>query len=115
MAAQPKQKISKVRSKTRRAHRAKKLPRLSACPQCKHFKPSHIACPECGYYGGKKILTTGTDKKIAKQLQTTKKKTTESKKKESTPEKKKAAETIKTSTKKTTKKSETKATKPKKK
>jgi len=32
-----------------------------------------IVCPECGYYGKKKILTTKTDKRIAKQLHDTKK------------------------------------------
>ena len=75
MAAQPKKKISRVRGRTRRAHDAIKLPRLMLCPNCKHPKPSHIACPECGFYGNKKILTTGADKRIAKQLKQTKKET----------------------------------------
>lgn len=73
MAAQPKKKISRVRSKTRRAHNARKLVKLSVCQQCRHPKPGHIACPECGYYAGKKILNTKTDQRIAKQLSQTKK------------------------------------------
>lgn len=82
MAAQPKKKISKVRSKTRRAHQAIKLSALTTCPNCKHPKPSHIACPECGFYGAKKILTTKTDKRIAKQLKQDSKKAPEAKKEE---------------------------------
>ena len=73
MAAQPKKKISHVRGKTRRAHSGIKLSNLPLCPSCRHPKPGHIACPECGYYGKKKILNTKTDKRIAKQLRETKK------------------------------------------
>ena len=87
MAALPKKKISKVRSKTRRAHQSIKLPVLTTCPNCKHLKPPHIACPECGFYGAKKILTTKADKRIAKQLKQEKPKTDKSDKKE-TPAKK---------------------------
>jgi len=73
MAAQPKKKISHVRGKTRRAHSAVKLINLPKCPNCRHPKPGHIVCPECGFYGKKKILNTKTDKRIAKQLHDTKK------------------------------------------
>jgi len=73
MAAQPKQKISRVRSRTRRAHNARKLVKLPLCQQCHHPKPGHIVCPECGYYAGKKVLNTKTDQRIAKQLNRTKK------------------------------------------
>jgi len=73
MAAQPKKKISHVRGATRRAHNAVKLSHFPACPNCRHPKPGHIACPECGFYGGKKILNTKTDKRIAQQLSKTKK------------------------------------------
>jgi len=73
MAALPKKKISRVRGRTRRAHAAIKLGKLPLCPSCRHPKPGHIACPECGFYGKKKILNTKTDKRIAKQLHETKK------------------------------------------
>lgn len=73
MAAQPKKKISRVRSRTRRAHSAVKFVKLPLCPSCRHPKPGHIACPECGFYAGKKILHTKTDQRIAKQLSKTKK------------------------------------------
>jgi large subunit ribosomal protein L32 len=68
MAAEPKKKISKVRSKTRRAHWHPTMPTLNTCPKCKTKKPTHMACPECGYYGDKKVLNTKADKKIAQAL-----------------------------------------------
>jgi len=73
MAALPKKRISRVRGRTRRAHIAIKLTKLSLCANCRHPKPGHIVCPECGFYGKKKILTTKTDQRIAKQLIKTKK------------------------------------------
>ena len=68
MAALPKKKISRVRGRTRRAHINICLPKLVKCSNCNHPKPPHIACPECGFYGKKKIITTKTDKRIAKKL-----------------------------------------------
>jgi len=68
MAAQPKKKTSKVRSKTRRAHQRATLPKLVLCPKCKTPKLPHTVCPECGYYGRAKIVITKLDKKIAKTL-----------------------------------------------
>ncbi len=72
MAAQPKKKISRVRGRTRRAHSSIKLPTLGKCSNCNHAKPPHIACPECGFYGKKKIIITKADKRIAKKLKTDK-------------------------------------------
>jgi large subunit ribosomal protein L32 len=68
MAALPKKKISRVRSRTRRAHSAVKLLGLVLCTNCQQPKPAHIACPQCGFYGQRKILTTKTDKRIATRL-----------------------------------------------
>ena len=70
MAAEPKKKISRVRGRTRRAHISVPLPKLSKCSNCGHLKPPHIACPECGFYGSKKIITTKTDKRITQKLKT---------------------------------------------
>lgn len=90
MAAQPKKKISRVRGRTRRAHSAIILKKLPLCPNCHHPKPGHIACPECGFYGTKKIMTTKTDRRIAQQLSKTKKEqATEAKKARSAPVKSK--------------------------
>jgi len=65
MAAEPKQKRSKVRTRTRRSHHAKTLPNLSACPQCKALRVPHRVCPECGFYRGRKILELRSDKRLA--------------------------------------------------
>ena len=65
MAAEPKQKRSKVRTRTRRSHHAKALPNLSACPQCKAPRVPHRVCPECGFYKGRKILELRSDKRLA--------------------------------------------------
>jgi len=65
MAAQPKQKRSKVRTRTRRSHESKSLPNLSPCPQCKAPRLPHRVCPECGFYKGKKILELRSDKRLA--------------------------------------------------
>ncbi len=73
MAAQPKKKISRVRGRTRRAHNKIVLPKLSNCPKCRALIPPHIACPECGFYGSKKILITKTDKHIDQKLKEEKK------------------------------------------
>jgi len=72
MAAQPKQKISRVRGRTRRAHSAVKMISLSACKHCGHLKPPHLVCEECGFYGGQKIMITKTDKRISKKLRSDK-------------------------------------------
>lgn len=85
MAAQPKKKISRVRGRTRRAHISISLPKLGKCSNCNHPKPPHIACPECGFYGKKKIIITKTDKRIAKKLKADK--PVESIKTETLPEK----------------------------
>lgn len=68
MAAQPKKKISRVRGRTRRAHQARKLPQVSACANCQAPKPAHIVCPECGFYAGRKTITTAADKRIQAKL-----------------------------------------------
>lgn len=45
-----------------------KLLGLVLCTNCQQPKPAHIACPHCGFYGNKKILTTKTDKRISARL-----------------------------------------------
>jgi len=79
MSAEPKKKITRVRGRTRRAHSRINMTKLSKCPNCGHLKPPHIACPECGFYGNKKILITKTDKRIAQKLKEEKKTTSKPK------------------------------------
>lgn len=48
----------------RRAHDFLTARQLHACPQCSTMVPSHVVCPNCGYYMGRTIVeqTTETEK-----------------------------------------------------
>ena len=52
----PVKKISKSRSRTRRAHNAYKPKTLSSCPKCGKAKLLHAACGSCGYVSEKLVL-----------------------------------------------------------
>lgn len=56
--AVPKRRTSNSRQGTRRSHHAKKPKQLSNCPQCSTAVPSHVICPNCGQYMGRKIIET---------------------------------------------------------
>lgn len=45
----PVKKISKTRTRTRRAHQALRAPALVRCRKCSHVKLPHAACSNCGY------------------------------------------------------------------
>lgn len=34
-----------------------RAPILKTCPECATRIPSHIACPSCGYYRSRQVLT----------------------------------------------------------
>ncbi len=52
----PKRKISRTRRDKRRTHYKATPATTSICPQCGAVKMSHRACPECGYYNGRKVV-----------------------------------------------------------
>jgi large subunit ribosomal protein L32 len=54
--AVPKRKQSNSRTGMRRSHDALKPKQLQACPKCGTQKPSHVICPNCGYYGGRTLV-----------------------------------------------------------
>ena len=56
--AVPKRRISKARGRKRRSHNAVKLVQLVYCPQCSTATPSHVVCPNCGYYQGRTLVET---------------------------------------------------------
>ena len=56
--AVPKRRQSNSRTNRRRSHDAKKPKQLQLCPQCNHEKPSHVVCPKCGHYMGRKVVET---------------------------------------------------------
>ncbi|MEP6603073.1 MAG: 50S ribosomal protein L32 [Spartobacteria bacterium] len=53
----PKRKTSKMRLRTRKAANAWHASPLNKCPQCGSATRSHSACPSCGYYRGRQVLT----------------------------------------------------------
>ena len=55
--AHPKRKISKARRDKRRAHHAISEVTLAKCPNCGAFHKYHNACPECGYYRGRQVIS----------------------------------------------------------
>jgi len=59
--AVPKKKISKNRTRTRRAHLALKPVQVVTCPQCHEPKQPHRVCSKCGYYKGREIISIATE------------------------------------------------------
>ncbi|MCD6441293.1 MAG: 50S ribosomal protein L32 [Candidatus Marinimicrobia bacterium] len=55
--ALPKRKISKSRRDKRRTHQKLAATLTAKCPQCNEPKLSHRACPNCGYYRGRPVLS----------------------------------------------------------
>lgn len=54
----PKRRHSKTRRDKRRTHYVGVAPATGTCPNCNATKLTHRACPECGYYNGRKIVAT---------------------------------------------------------
>ena len=52
----PKRKTSKSKRNKRRSHDALTIPKLSPCPECGESKKTHIVCPHCGMYKGRKVI-----------------------------------------------------------
>jgi large subunit ribosomal protein L32 len=63
MGALPKRKKSKSRAAQRLSHRALKEPALVECPQCHELILPHHACPNCGKYNGRDVITIKEPKK----------------------------------------------------
>ncbi len=54
--AVPKRRQSNSKTRSRRAHDFKTPPQLHYCPQCSTALPSHVICPNCGYYMGRVMV-----------------------------------------------------------
>jgi large subunit ribosomal protein L32 len=54
----PVKKMSKTRTRTRRAHHALRPVSLSPCPKCGKPKLPHAACRSCGFVSEKLLLPT---------------------------------------------------------
>jgi large subunit ribosomal protein L32 len=54
--AVPKKKMSRSRTRRRKAQWKLDRPHTSTCPQCHSPKISHRTCPNCGTYKGREVL-----------------------------------------------------------
>jgi large subunit ribosomal protein L32 len=54
--AVPKKKMSRSRTRQRKAAWKVSRPSMSTCPQCKGTKMPHRACPNCGHYNGREVV-----------------------------------------------------------
>ena len=54
--AVPKRKHSNARTGSRRAHEGKTAKQISYCPACATAVPTHVVCPTCGTYMGRKVV-----------------------------------------------------------
>ncbi|MGD9193487.1 MAG: 50S ribosomal protein L32, partial [Desulfobacterales bacterium] len=57
----PKRKTSKSRRDKRRTHKKLSAPNLSTCPDCGEATLPHHACPSCGSYKGRTVISTDED------------------------------------------------------
>ncbi len=57
MAPLPKRKRSQSRQGTMKANHNIVLKSISPCPECGKARFPHRACPHCGTYAGRKVLT----------------------------------------------------------
>ena len=55
--ALPKTRQSKARGRKRRTHYKAQTVSYMACPQCGETKMPHHACPNCGYYRGRPVIS----------------------------------------------------------
>lgn len=57
--AVPKKKMSRSRTRRRKAQWKVNAPKSAACAQCGKPKLQHRACKECGSYAGREVVETG--------------------------------------------------------
>ncbi|MGH8911670.1 MAG: 50S ribosomal protein L32 [Acidimicrobiia bacterium] len=54
--AVPKKKMSRSRTRQRKAAWKVSRPTTSTCPHCKATKLPHRVCPNCGQYNGREVV-----------------------------------------------------------
>lgn len=60
----PKRKRSRPRRDSRHANKGIRPQALGSCANCQHVLASHQVCSQCGYYKGRKIMSTKLDRSI---------------------------------------------------
>lgn len=63
----PKRKRSKRRRDQRFANKGMKVQIISKCAQCAKPIQTHVACKECGFYKGVKVLVTKGERGVKRQ------------------------------------------------
>jgi large subunit ribosomal protein L32 len=63
----PKRKRSRARRDSRHANKGLALKPFTYCANCKKAISPHIACPECGFYKGEKVMKTKLDRGLKRQ------------------------------------------------
>lgn len=58
--AHPKRKTSKTRRDKRRTHDKLDSVALTECPNCGTLHKRHHACPECGHYRGRQVISVNS-------------------------------------------------------
>lgn len=46
-----------MKKRLRRSGQRWRAQKLNVCSECGSAAPSHIACPSCGYYKGRQVIT----------------------------------------------------------
>ncbi len=59
--AVPKRRTSKSKKRKRRSHDGVQRIKVQYCGQCGTAVPSHVVCPNCGYYHGRKMTMLDSD------------------------------------------------------
>ncbi len=54
--AVPKRRSSNSRTGRRRAHKKLTPKNLTYCPRCSQAAPTHVVCPNCGFYMGRFVV-----------------------------------------------------------
>ncbi|MCB1236897.1 MAG: 50S ribosomal protein L32 [Verrucomicrobiae bacterium] len=55
--AVPKRRTSKMKKRLRRSGQRWRAAKFKSCPECGNAVPSHIACPSCGFYRDRQVLS----------------------------------------------------------
>ena len=55
--AVPKRRMSRSNTRSRRSQWKATAPALMRCPQCREPKLAHTACPACGTYNRRQVVT----------------------------------------------------------
>ncbi len=61
---EPKRKRSRARRDKRFANKGMKVKSFGACSQCEAPNLPHQICQQCGYYKGRKVLSTKLDRSL---------------------------------------------------